>query len=82
MAEAHYAGEAIVDNTGLGTNNRRLSQRNTSDSPTGTVDTTQTTQEELSTLVANLQRLAQEWECLLFSTGGLLVFTSLEVGQR
>jgi hypothetical protein len=43
-----------------------------SDSPTATVDTTQTTQEELSTLVANLQRLAQEWECLLFSTGGAL----------
>jgi hypothetical protein len=53
-----YVVEAFVDDTGLSTNNM---PRN---NPTGNLD--------YNILTSQLQRLAQEWEQLLFSTGGAL----------
>jgi len=51
-----FFGEAFVDDTGLGTND--------------TTNTTLLTEDQA--LVSNLNSLAQEWERLLFSTGGAL----------
>jgi hypothetical protein len=54
-----FIGEAFVDDAGLGTNNTE----------TDLADHT-TTKEQA--LIHNLQKLAQEWERLLYSTGGAL----------
>lgn len=58
----NYVGEAFVDDTGLGTNSTGMD--NSSTSPTAPPGT--------CTLITNLQQLAQEWQRLLFSTGGAL----------
>jgi hypothetical protein len=56
-------GAAFVDDTGLGTNQPFLTQ--------GRANSGQHTLQEAS-VVSNLQVLAQQWECLLFSAGGAL----------
>jgi hypothetical protein len=58
-------GEAFVDDTGLGTNSTGLDNL----LPSSNVQT------GFTTLINNLQTLAQEWEKLLFSTGGALNLT-------
>jgi len=52
--KVEYVGEAFVDDTGLGTND--ITSENKADEHTAAIQ--------------NLQPLAQEWEKLLFSTGG------------
>jgi hypothetical protein len=54
-----FIGEAFVDDAGLGTNNTKI-------------DPTDPTITEEQALICNLQKLAQEWEHLLYSTGGAL----------
>jgi hypothetical protein len=57
-----FFGEAFVDDSGLGTNLP----------PNALEADTETVEEEHIVLTRRLQRLAQEWERLLFSTGGAL----------
>jgi hypothetical protein len=63
--ETTSVGEAFVDDTGLGTN---MTSPNYQVHPNNCI----MDKEDYSPLVSNLQRLAQEWEHLLFSTGGAL----------
>jgi hypothetical protein len=57
-----YVGEAFVDDTGLGTNAM---------TPITQALSHNEANRDYTPLVTNLQTLAQEWERLLFSTGGL-----------
>jgi hypothetical protein len=51
-----YVGEAFVDDSGLGTN----------------VCSSDANHPKEESLIMNLKRLSQEWESLLYSTGGAL----------
>jgi hypothetical protein len=69
-----YVEEAFVDDTGLGTNATGSFQRREEDL-VASHDTNQiipTSQDNITAIITNLQSLAQEWERLLFSTGGAL----------
>jgi hypothetical protein len=69
----NYVGEAFVDDTGLGTNETDSFHHDEDETVSHDSNYSSSPgRDKIPNVITNLKRLAQEWERLLFSTGGAL----------